>query len=99
MIMLASLGLDGISVKFLESAVLAEEATDSSVRCQVNVGIQEIQWKRFVLIVIIVVPMTVVAPVPVPVRIIVVIILAIVVRIIASVIHWIRGAISGSDRY
>ena len=44
MIMLASPELDGISVKFLESAVLAEEATDSSVRCQVNVGIQEIQW-------------------------------------------------------
>ena len=56
--------------------------------------------KRFgLIIVIVVVPMTVMAPVPVPVRIIVVIILAIVMRIIASVIHWIRGAISGSDRY
>ena len=99
MIMLASPGLDGISVKFLEPAVLAEEATDSSVRCQVNVGIQEIQWKRFVLIVIIVVPMTVVTPVPVPVRIIVVIILAIVARIIAPVVHRIRVAISGPDIY
>ena len=55
--------------------------------------------RRFGLIIIVVVPMTVMAPVPVPVRIIVVIILAIVMRIIASVIHWIRGAISGSDRY
>ena len=43
--------------------------------------------------------MTVVTPVPVSVRIIVVIILAIVVRIIAPVIHRIRVAISGSDRY
>ena len=43
--------------------------------------------KRFGLIIIVVVPMTVMAPVPVPVRIIVVIILAIVMRIIASVIH------------
>ena len=33
-------------MKFLESTVLTEEATDTgvSVRCQVNVGIQEIQW-------------------------------------------------------
>jgi hypothetical protein len=37
--------------------------------------------------------------VPVPVRIIVVIILAIVMRVIAPVIYWIRGAISGTDRY
>jgi hypothetical protein len=44
-------------------------------------------------------PMTVVAPVPVPVRIIVVIILPIVVRIIASVVRWIRVAISGADIY
>ena len=44
--------------------------------------------------------MTVVAPVPSPVRIIVIIILAmIVVRIVATVIHRIRGAIIGSDRY
>ena len=43
--------------------------------------------------------MTVMAPVPVPVRIVVIIILAIVVRIIAPVIHRIRRAISGSDRY
>ena len=43
--------------------------------------------------------MTVMAPMPVPVRIIGVIILAIVVRIIAPVIHRIRVAISGSDRY
>ena len=56
--------------------------------------------KRFgLIIVIVVVPMTVMAPVPIPVRIIVVIILAIVMRIIASVIHWIWGTISGSDRY
>ena len=56
--------------------------------------------KRFGLIIIIVVmPMTVVTRVPVPVGIIVVIILAIVVRIIAPVIHRIRVAISGSDRY
>ena len=40
-------------------------------------------------------PMTVVAPVPVPVRIIVIIILAIV----APVVHRIRVAISGPDRY
>ena len=44
-------------------------------------------------------PMTVVAPVPVPVRIIVIIILAIVRVIIAPVVHRIRVAISGPDRY
>src|ERR1700692_3356109 len=45
MLMMASLKLNDISVKFLESAVLTEEAPDTgvSVRCQVNVGIQEIQ--------------------------------------------------------
>ena len=44
-------------------------------------------------------PVTVVAPVPVPVRVIVVIILAITVRIIATVVHRIRVAIRGPDRY
>ena len=43
--------------------------------------------------------MTVMAPVPSAVRIIVVIILAIVVRIIAPIIHGVRGAIIGSNRY
>ena len=47
----------------------------------------------------VVVPMTVMAPMPVPVRIIVVIILAIAVRIIAPVVHRIRVAIRGPDRY
>ena len=51
------------------------------------------------IIVIVVVPMTVMAPGPVPIRIIVVIILAIVARIIAPVVHWIRVAVSGPDRY
>jgi hypothetical protein len=54
---------------------------------------------RFVLVIIVVVPMTVVAPVPVAVRIIVVIILAIVLRIIAPVVHRIRVAISGPYIY
>src|ERR1700682_6409989 len=46
MMMMASPKLNGISIKFLESAVLTDEATDTgvSVRCQVNVGMQEIQW-------------------------------------------------------
>jgi hypothetical protein len=46
MMMMASPKLNGISVKFIESAVPTEEATDTglSVRCQVNVGRQEIQW-------------------------------------------------------
>src|ERR1700730_4842746 len=46
MIMMASPKPKGISVKSLESSVLTEEATDTgvSVRCQVNVGIQEVQW-------------------------------------------------------
>jgi hypothetical protein len=44
-------------------------------------------------------PIMVVAPVPGPVRIIVLVVLAIVVRIITSVIHWIRIAISGPDIY
>ena len=45
------------------------------------------------------VPMTVVAPVPIPVRTIIVVVGAIVVRIVATVVHRIRGAISGPDRY
>ena len=51
------------------------------------------------LIIIVLVPMTVVTPVPVSVRIIVIIILAIVRAIIAPVVHRIRVAISGPDRY
>ena len=63
-------------------------------RSSIRLGLKALR-----LIIIVVVPMMAVAPVPVPVRIIVVIVLAIVVRIIAPVIHWIRVAISGSDRY
>src|SRR5262249_19699414 len=52
-----------------------------------------------IIIAVPVVPMTVVAPVPVPVRTIIVVVGAIVVRIVATVVHRIRVAIRRADRY